>query len=79
MELYDAAVGECIVCGADATGSLYWLDMTESQWVTIRPYIVHLFPPDMVQNPFFVPELNRPFCGALCSHKHKEMTDGKTT
>lgn len=77
LELYNEAVGSCTVCGSDATGSRYWLGMTEAQWDIVRPLVVHMFTPDMVQNVLFIPQLCKPLCGPECATKHKEKTDGE--
>jgi len=77
LELYEEAVGDCVVCGDDATGSLYWVGMTAPQWSIVRPLVTHMFMPDMIQNVLFVPQLCKPLCGPECSLKHKESEDGK--
>lgn len=73
LELYEDAVGDCVVCGSDATGSRYWLGMTAAQWDVVRPLVTHLFKPDRVQNVLFIPQLCKPLCGSECSLKHKEV------
>ncbi len=76
MEVYAEAVGDCIVCGKDATGSLYWLSMTQEQWEGIRPFIEEITPVSphsgvkLVGNTFFVSEYCKPFCGAQCVQEH---------
>lgn len=72
LELYEEAVGNCIVCGSNSTGSRYWLGMTATQWDVVRPLVTHLFKPDMVQNVMFVPQLCKPLCGPHCATNHKE-------
>lgn len=69
LELHDDAVGDCVVCGADATGSKYWVGMTAAHWGVIRPLVAHLFAPDTVQNVLFIPQLCKPLCGPECSLK----------
>ncbi len=73
LEIYENAVGGCVVCGEDATGSRYWLGMTAAQWDIIRPLVAHIYAPDMVQNILFIPQLCKPLCDAHCATKHKEM------
>lgn len=75
LELHETCIGSCIVCGADATGSPYWLGMTDAQWAVIRPLVMHLYKPDMVQNILFVPQLCKPLCGPECSHKYNKEID----
>jgi hypothetical protein len=77
LELYEECVGSCTVCGSDATGSRYWLGMTDEQWAIVRPLITHMFKPDMVQNVLFIPQLCKPLCSPECALTHKEETDGK--
>ena len=72
LELYEEAVGSCTVCGSDASGSRYWLGMTEAQWNVIRTLVIHLFEPNTIQNVLFVPQLCKPLCSPDCSLKHKE-------
>lgn len=79
LELHEEAVGDCVVCGNDAKGSLYWIGMTEVQWGIVRPLVTHLFKVDMVQNVLFIPQLCQPLCGPECSLKYKEKSNGKTT
>ena len=81
LEVHQEAVGLCIVCNKDATGSLYWLGMTQTQWDIIRPLVAHLFAVSpwsgvrMVFNSLFIPGLCKPFCGSICSTKYKENDD----
>lgn len=77
LELYEEAVGDCIVCGSDASGSRYWLGMTKAQWDVVRPLVTHLFKPNMVQNTMFIPQLCKPFCGPECATKHMGGSDGE--
>ena len=70
LELYKEAVGDCVVCGADATGSRYWLGMTAAQWAVVRPLVAHLYKPNMIQNVLFVPQLCKALCGPHCVQKH---------
>ena len=79
LELHEEAVGDCIVCGEDATGSLYWIRMSDDEWAIIRPLVAPMFRPDMVQAVFFIPPLNKPLCGSQCSVRYKEKADGETT
>ena len=76
LSIHEKAVGPCVVCGANSEGSLYWVGMNEKQWAIVRPYIVHLFAPDMIQKTLFIAPLDKPLCGVKCS---KEYHDGKTT
>lgn len=76
MEVYEEAVGDCIVCGKDATGSLYWLRMTKDQWKFIRPFIAEIIPVSphsgikLVGDTFFVTDYCKPFCGPQCVQEH---------
>jgi len=76
LEIYEEAIGDCIVCGVDATGSLYWLPMSDAQWAVIRPYVEGMTPVSphsgvkLVLNTLFVPQLCKPFCGPLCVRKY---------
>jgi len=76
MEVYTEAVGECIVCGEDAEGSLYWLGMTDAQWKTIRPFIEEVTPVSqwsgvkLVGNVYFVTDYCKPFCGPQCVQEY---------
>ena len=75
LEAYQEAVGDCMVCGESAEGSLYWLGMTAEQWDIIRPLVAPMFEVSpwsgvkMVFNSLFIPQLCKPFCGAICSTK----------
>ncbi|MEE8372507.1 MAG: hypothetical protein V3R87_02060 [Dehalococcoidia bacterium] len=75
LELYENCIGNCIVCGSDATGSPYWLGMTEAQWAVIRPLVTHMYKPDHVQDILFIPQLCKPLCGPECSAKHNKEID----
>ncbi len=44
LEFYEDAVGDCVVCGEDATGSRYWLGMTAAQWAVVRAYVEEITP-----------------------------------
>lgn len=70
LEFHETAVGGCIVCGSDSTGSLYWKGMTAVQWDIVRPLVTHLFKKNMVQNVLFIPQLCKPFCGPECVQTH---------
>lgn len=70
LELYEEAVGSCVVCGSDATGSRYWLGMTAAHWDVVRPLVAHLYKPGMIQNVLFVPQLCKPLCGPHCVQAH---------
>lgn len=84
LELHEEAVGDCLICGSFATGSRYWLGMTEAQWEVIRPYVkdMTLVSPHsgvkLVMNMLFIPQICKPLCGPECATKHKEKTDGTT-
>lgn len=81
LELHENAVGDCVVCGEDATGSVYWLGMTAVQWNVVRPYVEEMTPVSphsgvkLVMNMQFWPQLCKPFCGATCATKYKEESD----
>ncbi len=75
LDLSAEAVGSCIMCGADATGSPYWVGMTAAQWDVVRPLVAHMFRPNMTQNVLFVPQLCKPLCSPECSCKHKKESD----
>ena len=81
LELHEEAVGDCVVCGDDATGSMYWLGMTAAQWKIVRPFVEDMTPVSphsgvkLVLNMLFVPQLCKPLCGPHCAVKHKEKTD----
>lgn len=83
LELYEEAVGDCVVCGEDTTGSYYWLGMTAAQWDVVSPYVEEMTPVSphsgvkLVMNILFIPQLCKPLCGPECSTKHKEANDGK--
>lgn len=70
LEIYEKAVGDCIVCGEDATGSLYWVGMSMDKWNIIRQYVAQFFQTDMVQKVLFIPPYDQPLCGPECSLKH---------
>lgn len=72
LELYETAVGDCVVCGGDATGSNYWLGMTAAQWDIVSPYVEEMTPVSphsgvkLVLNMLFIPQLCKPLCGPKC-------------
>ena len=76
LELYEEAVGNCMVCGADATGSRYWLGMTAAHWAVVRPYVEEMTPVSphsgvkLVMNMLFIPQLCKPLCSPECVQKH---------
>ena len=76
LELYEEVVGDCVVCGADATGSRYWLGMTAAQWDIIRPFVEEMTPVSphsgvkLVMNMLFVPQLCKALCGPKCAQAH---------
>lgn len=72
FQLHQSAVGPCVKCGQDATGSLYWTPMSLDMWAKIRPQVIDMFEKSKVQNIFFVPGVNDPFCGLVCVTKREE-------
>ena len=76
LEFYEEAVGDCAVCGEDATGSRYWLGMTAAQWDIIRPFVEEMTPISphsgvkLVMNMLFWPQLCKPFCGPQCVQEY---------
>jgi hypothetical protein len=70
LELFEEAVGDCIVCGESAEGSPYWLGMSHEHWLKLRPIVEHLYPPGKVTNMLFVKQLCKPFCSPECVQEH---------
>ena len=82
LELHEDAVGDCVVCGKNATGSAYWLGMTITQWNVVSPYVEEITPVSphsgvkLVMNMQFIPPLCKSLCDPECATKHKETNDG---
>lgn len=74
LEIHTAAVGPCIVCGADSGGSNYWVAMTDEQWEIVKPLVAHLFEDEdhIQKSALFIPPLDHPLCNFLCSTKWYE-------
>ncbi len=67
LNIHETSVGPCVVCDSDSEGSTYWIGMPQTTWLKIRPYIEHLFKPNMVQKTLFIPPYDKPLCGSKCS------------
>lgn len=81
MQVFEAATGDCVVCGESAEGSLYWTPLPTNVWNAVRPFLAPLFQDeDHIQNVMFIEGESEPFCGAVCSSQyHKEKNDGKAS
>ena len=66
LQVCESAVGPCVVCGSDSEGSPYWIGMPQTTWLKLRPYVEHLFKPDMVMKTLFIPPYDKPLCGTEC-------------
>ena len=73
-EIYEKAVGPCVACGKDSTGSFYWTPLPKPMWNKMRRHVARMFKmkKDFVQNMFFIPPYSQPFCSAECSLKWHE-------
>ncbi len=84
LEFHGEAIGDCVVCGADATGSRYWLGMTAAQWAIVSTYVEEFTPISphsgvkLVFNTLFVPQICKPLCGPECATKHREERNFNT-
>lgn len=72
MEVYEAAIGNCVVCGTNVEGSLYWTPLPAEIWEIVRPHLAPMFPKDMVQNVLFIKPHSKPFCGPVCATKYHQ-------
>lgn len=80
LEYREDAIGPCTVCGEESEGSFYWVGLTQKQRDILTPHVAHYFLPHLVQNPFFWPGIQKPFCGAICSSKYfEEKNHGQTS
>ena len=71
MEILESAKGDCVVCGKDAEGSVYWTPLPTAIWNAVRPYLAPLFSDrDHIQNVLFFPEHSDPFCGPTCAQRY---------
>ena len=72
MKIWSAAKGECVVCGKDSEGSLYWTPPPKEIWKQVRPHIVAITPVSpysgvkLVQNVLFIEPHCKPFCSPAC-------------
>ena len=74
IELHEEASGPCVVCGKESEGSPYWIGMSQTIWLKLRPHIKHLFKPDFVMKTMFIPPYDKPLCGPNCAGQY----DGQT-
>ena len=73
MEVYEKATGDCIVCGKDAEGSMYWTPLPDEIWKAVRPHLAPLFQDeDHIQNVLFIKPHSKPFCGPVCATQHHQ-------
>lgn len=72
LKIYEKATGLCAVCGKESNGSPYWIGMSQKWWLKLRPYVLHLFNPNMVMKTLFIPFADKPLCGTTCAEKHHD-------